>query len=344
MTDETKRQALPWFAFDVAGYIKDTLRLTTESHGAYLLLMLDYYATTEPCPDDDDILAAVAKLPVEVWREKHRKVILPFFKVRDGKWVHDRIEREMQEAMLKHSSTIARATAGGHARWAKEGKKEAAAAAKPPSRRTSTPKPASSSAPAQPQAEPAALPEQSLEGAHLHLHKEESLSVLDVTVEKENSGDNSPAPSPEPEGLGTPINHKFWPCPNHITMCKLDGADDETINTEVQKFVLYHLDKGSWSADWDASFGMWWQRWREHQAKQKQKAAPRIEVNAQGYTPTDAEWRSWLLRWKSDSFWPRAAGPDPSTGRCKAPAHLFEQMGVDPKTGLAVAKPKEPAT
>jgi hypothetical protein len=34
------------------------------------------------CPDDDFILSAVAKLPVEIWQQRYRKVLEPFFDVR----------------------------------------------------------------------------------------------------------------------------------------------------------------------------------------------------------------------------------------------------------------------
>lgn len=333
--------SLPWFAFKIDKFLSDTLALDGPAGGAYLWLMLHYYATEKPPRDNDRVLATIARLPLDVWIER-RPELEEFFQIRDGAWHHATIEAEIAEAKLKHSSTIARASAGGLARWGKGAPKAASSKAKALPQASAELAATMKTARRNAQALPEAQPEQSPGNAHIH--KQESLSVSVLTVEKDNSGDNSPEPSPEAEGLGTPIDVKFWPCANHLAMCKIDGADDETINTEVQKFVLHHLDKGSWSHDWDASFATWWHRWKEHQAKQKPKAPPRIEVNAQGYAPTDAEWRSFLLRWKSDSFWPRAAGPDPSTGRCKAPAELFEQLGIDPKTGLAVAKPKEPAT
>ena len=53
--------SLPWFAFNIKDYLSDTMRLTTEAHGAYLLLILDYYESEGPSPDDDFILAAIAQ-------------------------------------------------------------------------------------------------------------------------------------------------------------------------------------------------------------------------------------------------------------------------------------------
>jgi uncharacterized protein YdaU (DUF1376 family) len=42
--------------------LASTGRLTTEGHGAYLLLLLDA-ARYGPPPDNDEILAAIARLP-----------------------------------------------------------------------------------------------------------------------------------------------------------------------------------------------------------------------------------------------------------------------------------------
>lgn len=317
--------SLPWFPFNIKDFLANTKRLNTEAKGAYLCLMLDYYEQEAPAPDDDDVLAAICELPVEAWK-RHRKVIAPLFDVRDGHWHHARIEHEMLEAQRKHSSSIARASAGGHARWAGKPPK----LVKPPKKATFVPPDATSTAQAQPEAQPTAQPEQCLGDAHLH---KQYNSLSGSKSDLEGTGAEAAEPAAKPEGLGEPITEKFWPCPNHLTMCRVDGADDETIKAEVNKFILHHLNKGSWSHDWDASFATWWHRWREHRAKQKpaKTAAPRVEVNVE---PTLDHWRNYLTRWKSDSFWPRAGGPDPSTGRCKAPAALFDELGIDPKTGL----------
>lgn len=42
--------SLPWFPFNGKDFITDTLRLTTEAKGAYLMLMLDYYEQEAPPP------------------------------------------------------------------------------------------------------------------------------------------------------------------------------------------------------------------------------------------------------------------------------------------------------
>ena len=108
-----------WYAFDFKDYASDTARLTCEGHGAYIQLITDYYNTKQPIPDDDFILAAVTKLPIETWKQ-HRKVLERYFTITDGFWRHERIDAEIKDACEKHAASIAAAKVGAGARWAKE--------------------------------------------------------------------------------------------------------------------------------------------------------------------------------------------------------------------------------
>lgn len=93
----------------IADYLADTSRLSTEQHGAYMLLIMDYWRNGQP-PDDDEVLASIVKLPVKQW-QKHRPLIAPKFSVLNGKWVHKRIEEEKQKA---ESISSKRSAAGKH--------------------------------------------------------------------------------------------------------------------------------------------------------------------------------------------------------------------------------------
>lgn len=85
-----------WMPLYVADYLRKTTRLTTEQHGAYCLLIMDYWVNGAP-PDDDVALAQIVRLPLNIWR-KHRNVIQSFFAVKDAKWTHDRIDGERMKA------------------------------------------------------------------------------------------------------------------------------------------------------------------------------------------------------------------------------------------------------
>ena len=99
-----------WMPFYVADYIADTPYLTTEQHGAYLLLILAYWRSGPP-PDDDGILAATVKMDAKGWR-KTRPVLERFFTVAGGVWTHrkiDSVKVECSERMQKASDHAVRA-------------------------------------------------------------------------------------------------------------------------------------------------------------------------------------------------------------------------------------------
>lgn len=106
-----------WLPLYVAEYLADTTRLTTEQHGAYLLIIMDYWRNGQP-PDDDVILARITGLSLPVWK-KTKKVIQSFFSVSGGFWKHKRIEAEIIRATENQKQRTERARQGAAARWAK---------------------------------------------------------------------------------------------------------------------------------------------------------------------------------------------------------------------------------
>jgi uncharacterized protein YdaU (DUF1376 family) len=87
----SKREQLPYMPFFVGDYLKETRRLTTEEHGAYVLLILEYWAKGGNLPDDDAQLARIAGLKLPTWR-KMRPVIQAFF--HDG-WRHEGLDKQL---------------------------------------------------------------------------------------------------------------------------------------------------------------------------------------------------------------------------------------------------------
>jgi uncharacterized protein YdaU (DUF1376 family) len=87
----SKREQLPYMPFFVGDYLKETRRLTTEEHGAYVLLILEYWAKGGNLPDDDVQLARIVGLKLPTWR-KMRPVIEAFF--HDG-WQHEGLDKQL---------------------------------------------------------------------------------------------------------------------------------------------------------------------------------------------------------------------------------------------------------
>ena len=116
--------ATPWMRFFPADYLADTRRLTTEQHGAYLLLLMDSW-TSGALPDDDTVLARVAGLDAESWA-RTRPAIAGYFEIADGKWVNARIEQEREHAQAYAQASSGRGKRAAAARWGKKKAEESA--------------------------------------------------------------------------------------------------------------------------------------------------------------------------------------------------------------------------
>ena len=98
--------ALPYMQLYVADYLADTVHLTTEEHGAYLLILFNYWQTGKPVRSDR--LTAVARMSHDRWASVE-KTLREFFTVNDdGAWVHDRIEKDLEKVKCQiHKASIA---------------------------------------------------------------------------------------------------------------------------------------------------------------------------------------------------------------------------------------------
>lgn len=110
--------AAPYMPLYVGDYLADTTHLTTEEHGAYLLLLMSMWRAGGRLPRDDRKLARIVGVPDEKWSDM-RVIVLEFFTVRGGWIIHDRLRRELD----KYVSIIDRAKRGGKATAEKKANK-----------------------------------------------------------------------------------------------------------------------------------------------------------------------------------------------------------------------------
>lgn len=333
MTDAPTKKPLPWFPFNVKAYVTDTMRLTTEAHGAYLLLMLDYYSTAEAPPDDNEVLATICKLTPDAWM-KHRKVLAPFFQITDGRWVHTRIEAEMLEACAKHDKASAKSAAAAAARWGKDAKGNAPGTTEAPRKQRNRPSRAKGNATNM----PVASTKQTLENAQEQEHSlstEREARSLPKAVDGNGQGDEHQAPVLITDTMIAP---DFRPRADLITAAMVDAAQvnptkpETIVDHELAMFVAHMQEKGSFSANWDASWSKWWGRWKDRQVAPKPVRAPaRVIVNKQ---PEAADYEQTVMRWKNNGVWSRHLGPEPGMVGCRCPHDILIRHGIDPKTGL----------
>lgn len=79
---------MDWYPRNISAYRDDTQHLTTLEHGAYTLLLDEYYQTRKPLPDNDQALANIVKMPLLEWLAIATR-IRSFFKQKKG-WLHQK--------------------------------------------------------------------------------------------------------------------------------------------------------------------------------------------------------------------------------------------------------------
>lgn len=111
----------PWMPLYIADYLRDTAHLRAAESGAYLHLIMAYWANGK-LPNNDRQLATIAKMTDQEWAE-HKDTLAAFF---GPDWAsHKRIDQELAEALEKIEKKSAAGRTGGIASGAARSKSEA---------------------------------------------------------------------------------------------------------------------------------------------------------------------------------------------------------------------------
>lgn len=106
-----------WMPLYFGAYLTDTMHLTCEQHGAYLLLLMACWKRGGMLPNDDEQLAAIAKLPTAKWK-KARPIIAPFWQVDAKGWRQKRLTQELEAANKRSETARENGAQGGRPRKA----------------------------------------------------------------------------------------------------------------------------------------------------------------------------------------------------------------------------------
>lgn len=117
------KKAEEWFPLYVGHYHRDTNELTTEQHGAYLLLLMSCWMKGGKLPNDDARLASIAKLTVPAWK-KHASVIRAFFQDDGEHLTHKRVTFEYEKAQELSRRASENGAKGGRPRKLNETQKK----------------------------------------------------------------------------------------------------------------------------------------------------------------------------------------------------------------------------
>lgn len=109
-----------WMPLYIGDYLADTMHLTTEQHGAYLLLIMAYWKNGGAIPSDDRKLMAICRLGSDAW-SMHKHTLASFFDLDSDPelWIHVRAEKEMEKAGNNQEKRTLRAQKAAEARWGK---------------------------------------------------------------------------------------------------------------------------------------------------------------------------------------------------------------------------------
>ena len=97
-----------WMPLYIADYLADTRRLTLAEHGAYMLLIMEYWRNGG-IPNDDVKIARIIGINLKEWMQI-KPSIQEFF---DDGWKHKRIDAEL----AKHVDISTRRAAAANKRW-----------------------------------------------------------------------------------------------------------------------------------------------------------------------------------------------------------------------------------
>lgn len=100
----------PWFPFYIADYLADTQDLTSTEHGVYLKLMLAYYGSRKPLPQDKKKLKRMAGLQTRYESDLMEGILTRYFYKTELTWNCRRIDAELlkQSQLSAIKSTNAR--------------------------------------------------------------------------------------------------------------------------------------------------------------------------------------------------------------------------------------------
>ena len=104
--------AIPYMPFYIADYLADAGHLTTIQHGAYMLMLMNYWQRGKALPASDAALMSITRLSKSEWIQ-NRETLMEFFTEIEGTLVNKRTEKELAKFRDKSSQSKAAA----NARW-----------------------------------------------------------------------------------------------------------------------------------------------------------------------------------------------------------------------------------
>lgn len=98
-------------------YDKDTTRLTLQEHGAYLMLIKEYWINEAPLPDNRDRIYRATSAMTTDEKLAIDSILSEYFILRDGFWHHNKIDEQLSKAIELRKKKSAAGKKGMDARY-----------------------------------------------------------------------------------------------------------------------------------------------------------------------------------------------------------------------------------
>jgi len=92
--------SLPYMQLYVSDYLADTAHLTAQQHGAYMLLLMNYWQRGKALDNSNERLSHVARLSPEEWADA-KPTLEEFFIIEGNLWTHTRVEDDLEKIREK---------------------------------------------------------------------------------------------------------------------------------------------------------------------------------------------------------------------------------------------------
>lgn len=236
-----EKRADIWMPLYIADYLADTSHLSTEEHGAYLLLLMNAWTNEGVLPVNEERLRRITRMDRASW-EASWPELKTFFYEDDGQLRHHRLDAELvrAKANVKQRSEAGKASAEKR-RLEREAKR---------------------------------LAEQNQHGKgnENSTGVETDVDTDDSTNDQRNPQRNGrPSPSPKPTTTDTSVSSvvrdthaQEIPVPDDFQPARVDAAkaqsSDLDLATEVDRFVAHYQARRETRADlqaWQAQFRKW---------------------------------------------------------------------------------------
>ena len=235
----------PYMPLYTADYKDATAHLSAAQHGAYLLLLMNYW-TKGSLPTEDKLLARIACMSDREWKA-NRNVIAGFF---DTDWKQTRVEKELEKARIKSEARAASGARGGEAKSLKYRESTVANATILPQQKPSK-----------------TLPSSSGSGTV----KEEDTSLRSVGRGKRAA-----------KAIETPMSPDAVFEELHAEIAKKCGLTEQQGRFEFQKFQSHHLARGHIYKDWFQAFRTWCLKTSEYSSNRGNRNEPSPQYRPSG--------------------------------------------------------------